>query len=362
MLLITNEDVAAVLDMAGTVDALRVGYADLRSGMATYGPRIDHYLPTGRPDDYHQWGSMVGSSASFGVLAVRMKSDVVSWPANRTQEKHCVEPGRYCGLILLFAAADGAPLAIMHDGYLQHLRVGGAAAIGTDLLARGDAKVAGCLGSGGMARSMLEGLALVRRLEHVRVFSPDPEHRRLFAEEMTERLGVEVVAVASAEEAVRPADIVLSATDSLVPTLDPAWLEPGSHVTCVTRRELSEALLARAGTVIQLGSQTVPHGVQLPMLEWRAGAIASYVAGAPEDRARIPAASAASRREHPTLLDLELGTAHGRQHDDEVTVFVPTGTQGLQFAAVGGRTLELVRRRGLGRTLPIDWFLQEIRD
>ncbi|MBO0869149.1 MAG: ornithine cyclodeaminase family protein [Micromonosporaceae bacterium] len=361
MRLLDNADVQSVLDMRGTIAALRRGYDDLRRGEATYVPRIDMFAPTGRPHDYYQWGSMAGVSTAYGVAAVRIKSDVVSWEGGTT-EKYCVQPGRYCGLILCFRVSDGAPLALLQDGYLQHMRVGAAAGIGTDALARTDAGILGVLGSGGMAWTYVEAIAQVRRLTEVRVFSPTPQHRTAFAGRVRSELGIEAVAVPEAEQAVRGTGIVATATDSMGPTFDPAWLDPGTHVVCVTRRELGDALLDRADVVLQLGVHTVPYGTEVPMMEWAAGAIASYVSGSPEDRRRIPPGRAPERGAWPTLLDLETGRVPGRRSDTDVTVFVATGTQGLQFAAVAGHVLELAEQKELGRRLPAEWFLQDIRD
>ncbi len=153
MRLLTNADVQQVLDMAGGIAALRTGYRDLARGDAAYVPRIDLYAPTGRDDDYYQWGSMAGACRSYGVVAVRIKSDVASWPEGRTQEKYCVEPGTYSGIILLYSTTNGEPLALLQDGYLQHVRVGAAAGIGADVLARPDARSLGLIDSGGMAWS-----------------------------------------------------------------------------------------------------------------------------------------------------------------------------------------------------------------
>ncbi len=362
MLILNNDDVKSVLDMSATMSALRLGYEDLRRGEATYGPRIDYYLPTGRDDDYYQWGNMVGACSSFGVVAVRMKSDVASWPQGRTQEKYAVKPGMYCGLIMLFASDDGAPLAIIQDGYLQHMRVGGSMGIGVDLLARKDATTVGMLGSGGMARSFLESFVEARPIKHVKVFSPTKENRDRYAREMSDELGIPVVPVDTPEEAVRDTLVVSSATDSMVPTFDPAWISPGAHVVCVTRRELGDPLLARADVTIQLGINTIPYGTPVPMIEWKAGGIAAYVAGKPEDRARIPEARENSTGVFPTMLDVQTGKAPGRTSDDQVTLFVGTGTQGLQFAAVGGKVYQEAIKRGFGHQVPVDWFLQDIRD
>ena len=362
MRLLTNADVASVLSMTEGIAALRTGYADLARGDAAYVPRIDLYAPTGRNDDYYQWGSMAGACRSYGVVAVRIKSDVTSWPEGGTTEKYCVEPGTYSGIILLYGIVDGAPLALLQDGYLQHVRVGAAAGIGVDLMARTDADTLGLIGSGGMASTYLQAIAEVRPLRSVRVYSTTPANRERFAAAARDDLGLDAQAVGSAREAVEGAGIVATATDAMTATFDPAWLAPGTHVTCVTRRELSHELVARADRVLQLGINTVPYGTPVPDMEWKAGGIASYVAGRPDERARIPSTTGAETGVFPTLVDVHQGRAEARTSDDEITLFVTTGTQGLQFAAVGGRVWQLAQERGLGSTFPTEWFLQDIRD
>ena len=145
MLMIDNEVVARVLTMPDCIAAQERAFAGLIDNTSLTRPRIDVYAPCDRPDGYYRWGSTEG--VSDGVFAVRLKSDVITWPVaadgSRTEQKYCVEPGTYCGLVLLFSTGNGAPLAMMNDGHLQHMRVGGAAGIGTKLLARADAKDVG---------------------------------------------------------------------------------------------------------------------------------------------------------------------------------------------------------------------------
>lgn len=362
MRFLDNTDVKAVLSIHEGIEALRRGYLDLSRGDAAYIPRIDLYAPSGRQDDYYQWGSMAGACRSFGVAAVRMKSDIASWPDGRTQEKYCVAPGTYCGLILLFSITDGAPLAMIQDGYLQHVRVGAAAGIGVDALARQDADELGLIGSGGMAETYLDAIADVRPLRRVRVYSPTAAHREAFVAAARARHDFEVVGVGSAEEAVRGAGIVATATDSMVPTFDPGWLAPGCHVVCVTRRELSDQLVERADVVLQLGHNTVPFGTPVPDMEWKAGGIASYVAGNEKERSMIPSSKKSEVGVFPTLSMLYRQEVAGRTSDEQVSLVVNTGTQGLQFASVGGRVLQLAEERDLGRVIPTEWFLQDIRD
>jgi alanine dehydrogenase len=363
MLYLSNADVQAVLDMPACLDALRAGYADLGRGDAAYIPRIDIYAPTGREEDYYRWGSMSGACRASGVVAVRIKSDVVYWTAEQTEEKYCIQPGTYSGIILCYAIANGEPLAMMNDGYLQHMRVGGSAGIGAEVLSRPESDVLGLIGSGGMARTYLESFAQVRKLRQVKVYSPNREHRYAFAELMGEKLGLEIVPVDSAEQAVRGSHIVATATDSMVPTFDPAWVEPGTHMTCVTRRELGKATIDRADLKVQLGINSVPLDYRLPGMELASAAMAAYITGQPEERARIPMMGNAAQAEQWTnMVDIQTGRAEGRTSPDQVSLFVNTGTQGLQFAAVAGRVYHLAKERGLGQQFPTDWFLQDIRD
>lgn len=362
ILLLDNADVAGLLSMDKAIESLRAAYSDLARGDATYIPRIDIFAPTSRSHEFYQWGSMAGVSVSAGVLAVRMKSDIVSWPDGKRQDKYAGRPGLYCGLILVFDIANGAPVAIIQDGYLQHVRVGAAAAIGTDLLARPDARTLGVIGSGGMADVYVDAISAVRDLDRVRVYSPDLAHREEFARRAHARLGTPVEAVSSVEEAVRGQDIVATATSSMTPTFDASWLEAGSHVTCVTRREIGQALLDRADQVIQLGLESIKRDVDVPMMEWKAGGMAAYVCGSPEQRARIPTGEPAEAGVYPTLLDLQAGRVPGRQYAEDVTLFVNVGTQGLQFAAVAGMLYRLAQAANAGRRLPTAWFLEDVRD
>ena len=362
MLYLSNGDVEAVLDMPICLEALRAGYADLARGDAAYIPRIDIYAPTSREEDYYRWGSMTGVCRTTGVVAIRIKSDVVYWTEQQTEEKYCMQPGTYSGIILCYSIVNGEPLALLNDGYLQHMRVGGCAGLGADVLARPDADVLGLIGSGGMARTYLESFAQVRRLRQVKVYSPDRGHRYAFAETMGEKLGIEVVPVDGPEQAVRGSHIVATATDSMAPTFDPAWVEPGAHMTCVTRRELGKATIDRADVRVQLGINTIPMDCPLPGLEWGSSAMAAYITGQPEERARIPRSEPGQERQWTNLIDIQTGRAQGRTDPAQVTLFVNTGTQGLQFAAVAGRVYELARERGLGQPMPAEWFLQDIRD
>ncbi|HSN22303.1 MAG TPA: hypothetical protein VLS49_16590, partial [Usitatibacter sp.] len=262
-LLVDNATVARVLTMRATIDALEASYRELAEGRGVCRPRIDLRIPTRREGCTYRWGTMEGGGAS-GYFAIRMKSDVVYEERSGgavTEEKYCMRPGLYCGLVLLFSVENGEPLAILNDGILQHMRVGADGAIGAKHMAKEDARVLGMLGSGGMARSHVEALRCVRPIERLQVHSPTRAHREAFAREMAGRHGIEAVACDSPAEVYRGADIVAALTDSAVPVLDGRLLEPGTHVINVgAGGRLDEASLERVDAYLRFGNAPAPEG------------------------------------------------------------------------------------------------------
>ena len=292
MLFIDNDTVKQTLSIADSIDSQDHAFRGLVDGGSIHRPRIDVYVPTGREEDYYRWGTMEGASRDLGVFAIRMKSDVVSWPqdasGNWTEEKYCVEPGTYCGLIMLFSTINGEPLAMINDGYLQHMRVGAGAGLGVRYLAREDSRVVGMLGSGGMARSYLEAFCNERPIAKVRVYSPTKEHREGYAAEMSDVLNVDIEPVDDPESAVRGADIVSTCTDTMRPVLHGEWLEPGMHVTNLGGYELDDAVYSRADVVVRQGI----GGARLaedPRIQYGRGhSPVAYVAGNSEEMSRLP--------------------------------------------------------------------------
>lgn len=365
MLFLTNQHIQQVLTMDVCMDVIEEVYHELADERAAYRPRIDFYVP--QEPHYYRWGTMEGASRKLGVLAIRMKSDKLIWNREgefKTEEKYCIQPGTYCGLIFLLSVRSGEPLALMNDGILQHLRVGACAGLGAKYLSRQDSKVLGMLGSGGMARSYAEAIRTVRPIERMNVFSPTQANREHYAEEMTQQLGIEVQTVDSAEQAVRGADIVALATDSLIPVMKPEWVEPGMHVTNVRSNEINQDLLAKMDVIGRLGTATMMFDQQPPGTIQGSDGMFAYCAGTSDEKKRIPTAPhrGIDNPKVGTLPDLMAKRWAGRTNERQVTFLNNQGTQGLQFAAVGAKVYELAKAKGLGHPMPTEWFLQDIRD
>ena len=366
MLMIDNEVVKRVLTMRECIEVQERAFVGTLTGASVSRPRIDMFVPCNRQDGYYRWGSVEG--ASDGVLAVRLKSDVMTWPegpdGTRSESKYCMRPGTYCGLVLLFSTQDGEPLAIINDGHLQHMRVGASAGIGTRLLAREDAHAVGVIGSGGMARTALEALVEVRDINAVKVYSRVPANRKTFATEMREKLGVEIEPVATAHDAIRGTDIVVTCTDSMHAVIEGKWLEAGMHVVNIGPHDLGADALARIDVVVRQGIDTLPIPEDAVYQKGVGRSRGAFVGGSPEEQKRLPKSSPKRTGPPPGPLYAEVisGKGQGRTDRKQISQYRPVGNWGLQFASVGGLVYRRSKELQLGRELPTEWFLQDIKN
>ncbi len=158
-------------------------------------------------------------------------------------------------LVVLFEAASGEPVAVMEADALGRIRTGAATAVAARHLAPEGASTLGILGCGYQARSQLLALAEVRPLREAQVFCRNPDARRAFAREMTERIGIPVLPAPSAEHAVRGKEMVVTITSARQPVALGAWIEPGAFVAAagansLGRRELDAEAVRAAGRIV----------------------------------------------------------------------------------------------------------------
>jgi ornithine cyclodeaminase/alanine dehydrogenase-like protein (mu-crystallin family) len=256
----------------------------------------------------------------------------------------------------------GEPLAIINDGVLQHMRVGADDGIGVKYLARRDAEVVGMLGSGGMARAHMDAFACVRKLRKLQVFSPTRAHREAFGREMAGRHGVEVQVCDAPEQVYRGAHILASVTDSAAPVGDGRLLEPGTHLVNIGGGGLPDAAsLERVDVYLRFGTAPAPTSRPDLVLDDEHLTWAARSGGAGKGRGRrAHGVSLADRI--VWLADLVAGRRPGRTSDSQVTYSERGNLQGAQFYAVAGRIYEAAREAGLGREIPTEWLLQDVRN
>ncbi len=333
------------------ISALRGAYLDFASGVAVTRRRSDTLIPSG--ESIYGLKTMDGIAPNLGVGAVRINSDIVTWPkvgSSYRRVKVPAAPGsRYTGLILVFSTETGEPLAIMPDGVIQRMRVGATSALGTDYLAKKEATMASIIGSGWQAGAQLMGLLAVRpEIQTVRVFSPNSAHGEAFCREWGSQLGQEFCAYSLITDAVQGADIVLCATSSIDPVFERKHFEKGMHVGSIKPPEISRSCLDLADKVcVHLG-----HGK--PALVQADNLVVPDHSG---DRG-WKTSDAFDFSSCTTLADLISGATNGRTNADERTCFVNDLGLGLQFAVVAGVTLRLAESAGIGRVLPTELFTQ----
>ena len=353
-LILSNQDVEQLLTMRDCIEVLEDAYVELSEGRGANRRRSDCLVPSARAGAVYSLKSMDGVIPKLGVGAVRIDSDIVTWPTEggtmRRVKVPAAPPGRYVGLVLLFSSATGEPLAVMPDGVMQRIRVGATNGLGVKYLARKDASSVGILGSGWHAGAQLMAACAVRNIKTIRCFSPNPEHRTTFASDMSATLGVEVTPVGRPDDAVGDADIAMCASNSLEAIFFERWIRPGMHVTSIKVPEIEVAAVRRADRVVLHTHDAQPLFVSTKNLALpETAADRGWGLGKGIDFAGAP-----------TLADVIAGKAAGRHAQDEVTCFINNLGLGYQFAAAGAVVYRNASERGFGREIPTDWLTQDV--
>ena len=364
MLILNNEEVSELLSMEKCLEHLEAAYKELAEGTAVNRPRSDLYLPGTSSGGIYCFKTMEGGLTREKVVALRLNSDVIKWQENAgriVKDKVAAAPGnKWVGLVLLFSAESGEPLAIFPDGIIQGIRVAASSALAARCLARNDAAVLGILGSGWQARAHAKAIRAVRHIKKILVHSPTKANREKFAAETEKELQSSVEAVASGEVVAQCADILVAATNSVTRVVPPEWLRPGMHVTCVKITELGEETLRKADRLI---------------IHTRKWAPDNYISGFNDEKVEAhdpidlltegaQVATVAKKQpfwlDAPELKDVVAGRHPGRQSAREITCFNNNIGLGIQFAALGKAIFDDAKTKGVGREIPTDWFLETV--
>ena len=290
-----ENDVRRLLPMPACIELM----ADVLAGLA----RDDLYNPLRfvvRPPD---------EPSLMGLMPAHRRGETPLWSLKALT----IVPGNsargldsHQGFVALFDGTTGEPRAILNAGGITAIRTAAVSGLATRLLAREDSTTLAILGTGTQARSHLEAMHAVRRFDRVLVWSASG--RSLDGAE----------SVATAEEAVRDADVVCTVTSSAEPVLEHGWLKPGAHINAVgssipSTRELDTATMAAAALFVDRRESTVNEAGDY-LFPLREGAI---------DESHIRA----------EVGDVLIGAAEGRRSPDELTVFKSLGLAVEDLAA-----------------------------
>jgi ornithine cyclodeaminase/alanine dehydrogenase-like protein (mu-crystallin family) len=323
LLVLGHDDVKRLLPMDECIELMAAVLADLARG-SVWQPLRFVVRP---PDEPSLMGLMPAHrsapAASYGLKAVCI------FPGNRTRGLDSHQGG-----VLLFDGETGALRAVVDASAVTATRTAAVSAVATRALAREDARELAILGSGVQARSHLEAMATVRPFERARVWSRTAGHASAFAAEAQAPFPVETVE--SAEEAVRGADVVVTATSSPEPIVRRDWLAPGAHVNAVgssipTARELDADAVAAAALFADSRESMLNEGGDYLFAVRAAGIGPGHI--------------------RAELGELLIGSHEGRRSRAELTVFKSLGLAAEDLAAAE-HVYAQARAAGAGTAVP----------
>jgi ornithine cyclodeaminase len=315
VLVLNQGEVERLLDMEGCIEAMAGALASLARGEVHVPLRF-----VVKPED---------EPSLIGLMPAHRAGDSPLYSLKTV----CVFPDNpqrgldaHQGTVTLFDGGTGEVRALMNASAITAIRTAAVSAVATRLLAREDARELGILGSGVQARSHLEALRLVRDFDRVRIYSPTAAHAQALADEA----GAEVAG--SAEEAVRGADVVVTATSSVEPVLQRVWLKDGAHVNVVggrppQMRELDTATIADSAFYVDRR-----ESAENEAFDYR-DALESGAVGPGHIRGEIG--------------EVLIGAAPGRQSPEELTVFRSLGLA-VEDLAAAEYVVRRAREAGVG--------------
>jgi alanine dehydrogenase len=288
---------------------------------------------------------------------MRRCSDHLSFPTvagGQRQVKHYLDNKYANGLARVCDVTQNRLVAIIADGWFSLLRVGGTSALGTKFLANPDVKEVGLLGSGWQARGLVMGLKIVLpSLKRIRVFSPNTSNRVNFADQMTTFLGISVEPVASADEAMKDIDIIATATSSMKPVIEDRWLRKGIHIVAGAHACEVPDLVIRKADVAVIAQREVGIEPRSPDFDALISKKQMVLQGEIQEKRPV------DWSQFVLLCDLVAGKTRGRKSGEEKTLMINNFGLGTQYAALGALVYKIAKQRGVGKTLPYDWFLSE---
>jgi ornithine cyclodeaminase/alanine dehydrogenase-like protein (mu-crystallin family) len=352
ILLLGPDEINGLITMKEAVDAMEQGLTDWAKNPELGALRRRVHAPSGARVTVHQ-----GAPDSAGVTGLLAHCEqVVIHPEDYQTYAVRGRPVR-----VIYNAANSELLAITigevrvkelpEVNNVAVVPTACATAVGVKWLARKNSRRIGILGSRGQARCQLAACkAILPGLEEARVYSPTQENRLRFAAEMTELLDMEVRAVASAREVVEDADVLLSVTNSNIPTFKGDWLAPGAHLCSIVssniglkrggfvrqmRREVDDTTLRRADIIVCNSKDQ--EKLDEPAVLWE-----------PIQQGVI------SWDKVWDFRDVISGQVPGRTNDQQISFFKNNAFWGVGDQVIGALLYRRALEKGLGTKLPID--------
>jgi ornithine cyclodeaminase len=239
------------------------------------------------------------------------------------------------GVIILFEASTGRPVAVIDAVSVTALRTAAASGMATRLLAREDASTLAILGTGVQAEHHLRAMRAVRSIKRVAVWGRTPENAQAFAARHRGSAGIEIVAVTDARTAVEPADIVCTVTASPTPILEGSWLKPGAHLNLVgaftpTTREADTQAIRQSRLFVEIREFALREAGEILIPIGEGALTAAHIAG--------------------EIGEVVAGKIVGRTRPDEITAYKSLGNVAQDLATAAHAYATIKKTTGIPGT------------
>lgn len=330
MLLLSKEDILSVFSMRDAIEADKRAFQLHSQGRCKVPLRSNLETENGK-------GQCLFMPAYAGGIN-RAGIKIVSVFPDNAEKGLPVVPAT----VILLDDETGMVCAILEGTILTQMRTAAIAGAATELLSRPESEIATLFGTGGQAPAQLRALLTVRPIREARIFDIDPDRVRTFveihAEEIGREFGTILVPAATAEEAVRDADVITTVTTSQRPVFEAEWVKQGAHVNGVgsytpSMQELPAGLLKRANRIFMDNKEAVmaeAGDFLIPMAEGTFAA--DHVSG--------------------ELGELILGHRVGRTSPEEITVMKTVGFATLDVVTAY-EIFNRAREAGVGQTVAL---------
>lgn len=321
--LLSPDDLKSLLSMKEAIDVVEEAFRQLATGTIQMPLRSRLEIR-----EHEGWVAVMPALIErTGAIGLKVVS---TYPANPTRHNLPTT----LATILMVDAATGAVSTIMDGAFITALRTGAVSGIATKYLARQDSRVAAILGSGVQAETQLAAIVAVREIEKARVYDTVVSRREDYAQRMSRELGIDVAPSSTAEEAVKNADIIATATTARSPVIHVEWIQAGTHINSIgapspDARELDDGTIRKSRITVDLREAALKETGDLVV---------------PILKGIISAADIAE------LGEIVTGKESGRIDSDETTIFKSVGLA-MEDVAVAQEAYQKASERGLGTNL-----------
>jgi alanine dehydrogenase len=322
MRIISKREVENSLTMREAIEVVRQAFIELSNNTAEVPPRIHLEIKKQQATTL----VMPAYLSQTDALACKIVS---VFPHNSLKSLPVID-----GLVILFDAENGKPLAAIEGGFLTALRTGAASGLATDLLARKSAEVLAVFGAGRQSRAQIEAVCAVRKIKEISVFSRRPEQTIAFVAEMKgkfEKIDFEIAE--NPNQAVAKADIICAATTSETPVFKGENVKMGTHINGIgsftpKMQEIDFSTLKRAAKIVVDSRQNALT---------EAGELVQAIEKKIITKADI----------YAEIGEIASGLKNGRENENEISFFKSVGNA-AQDAAVAKAIYQISQKRNFG--------------